>query len=127
MSATPNYTAKLLSPILPVADMATTIRFYIEILGFDVVMESESYSILRRASVSLHLTKAHEGVLDAARGHVSIYLEVDDIEALWSHVSQFKARYKTRDLFDRAYGMREFHIADPDDCLIFVGQQIKSV
>ncbi len=52
--------------------------------------------------------------------------EVEDIESLWSHISRFRDRYKIRDLFERDYGMREFHIVDLDDCLIFVGQQIKT-
>lgn len=53
------------------------------------------------------------------------YLEVTGIDSLWPHVSQFKDRHKIRDLFDRDYGMREFHILEPDDCLIFVGEEIQ--
>jgi len=119
------YKAKSLSPIIPIADMRRSIAFYTEVFGFDLVRHSDDYSILTRGGASLHLTRADDrSVLDATRGHTSIYLEVEAIEPLWSHVSQFKDRYKIRDLFDREYGMREFHIIDPDDCLIFVGEQI---
>ena len=122
---TPSYKAKTLSPIVPVADMQRSIGFYTEVLGFAVVMQSGDYSILSRGGASLHLTRADDqSVLDATRGHVSLYLEVEAIESLWSHVSRFRDRYKVRDLFDREYGMREFHIIDPDECLIFVGEQI---
>jgi catechol 2,3-dioxygenase-like lactoylglutathione lyase family enzyme len=122
-----SYKAKALSPIIPVADMATSVQFYTDVLGFDIAMQSDTYSILIRDGASLHLTRAeNQTVLEATRGHMSIYLEVEDIEALWSHVSRFSDRYKVRDLFDRDYGMREFHIVDPDDCLIFVGQSIKN-
>ena len=124
---TANYKAKALSPIIPVADMKRSIQFYADVLGFDTALQSDGYSILTRDGAFLHLTRAeNQAVLDATRGHTSIYLEVEDIESLWSHVSRFRDRYKIRDLFDRDYGMREFHIADPDDCLIFVGQQIKT-
>lgn len=117
--------ALTLSPIIPVADMPRSIRFYVEVLGFDVTRKSESYSILTRGGASLHLTLADDqSVLDATRRHFSIYLEVEGIEELWAHVSQFKDRYKIRDLFDREYGMREFHIIDPDGCLVFVGEHI---
>jgi catechol-2,3-dioxygenase len=34
----------------------------------------------------------------------------------------FRNRYSIRDLFDREYGMTEFHIADPNGCLVFVGE-----
>ena len=88
-------------------------------------MQSDAYVILSRGGASLHLTRAESpSVLDAVRGHGSMYLEIENIEPLWSHVSQFKKRYRIRDLFDREYGMREFHIIDPDGCLIFVGQPI---
>jgi catechol 2,3-dioxygenase-like lactoylglutathione lyase family enzyme len=124
---TPACQAKALSPILPVADMDRSIRFYLEVLGFDVAMQSAAYSIVTRDAASLHLTLAEdESVLNATRGHMSIYLEVRAIQSLWSHVSSFKDRHKIRDLFDREYGMREFHIIDPDGCLIFVGQPIQT-
>lgn len=122
---TPGYTAKTLSPIIPVSDMQRSIDFYTEVLGFNVAMQSGDYSILTRDDASLHLTRADDqSVLDATRGHTSYYLEVEHIESLWSHVSHFRSRYKVRDLFDREYGMREFHIIDPDNCLIFVGERI---
>ncbi|MEP6667511.1 MAG: VOC family protein [Chthoniobacter sp.] len=119
-----DYEAKALSPILPVAEMAVTVAFYQEVLGFEAVRPAENYTILRRGGVSLHLTTAAPGVLERARGHLSIYLRVEKIESLWAHMAQFKDRYKVRDLFDRDYGMREFHIIDPDGCLVFVGQVI---
>jgi catechol 2,3-dioxygenase-like lactoylglutathione lyase family enzyme len=123
----PDYKAKTLSPIIPVADVQRSIHFYTEILGFVVALQSDDYSIVTRGGASLHLTRAaDQSVLDHTRGHTSIYLEVEAIESLWSHVAQFKDRYKIRDLFDREYGMREFHIIDPDDCLVFVGARIHS-
>jgi hypothetical protein len=54
--------------------------------------------------------------------HTEIYIEVQGIRALWEHVKAFKDRYKIRDLFDRDYGMAEFHIVDPSGVLIFVGE-----
>ena len=125
MMTTPNYKPKTLSPIIAVADMQRSIDFYTEVLGFDVTRHSDAYSILTKGAASLHFTRADDpSVLDTTRGHTSIYLEVEAIASLWSHVSQFRDRYKIRDLFDREYGMREFHIIDPDDCLIFVGEQL---
>jgi len=122
----PEYKGKTLSPIVPVADMEESIHFYTDVLGFHVALQSDDYAILTRDCASLHLTRAeNSSVLDATRGHLSFYLEVEDIESLWSHVSRFRDRYKVRDLFDRDYGMREFHIGDPNDCLIFVGEPIK--
>jgi predicted enzyme related to lactoylglutathione lyase len=123
--STPHYTAKVLSPILPVEDMERCITFYREVLGFEVGMQSDSYSIVKRGAASLHLTLAEDAsVMQEARGHLSIYLEVEGIDELWAHAAQFKEQYKMRDIFDRDYGMREFHVVDPEGCLVFVGQEI---
>jgi catechol 2,3-dioxygenase-like lactoylglutathione lyase family enzyme len=116
---------KSLSPIIPVTDLRSSIGFYTEVLGFEVNLHSEEYAILTRGGASLHLTRAaDQSVLEATRGHFSLYLKVESIESLWSQVSRFRDRYKVRDLFEREYGMREFHIIDPDGCLIFVGEEM---
>ena len=120
----PPYEAKALSPILPVADLGVSTRFYGEVLGFSPLLESNDYVILRKGPASLHLTKAAPGVMETVKGHMSIYLEVESILELWTHVSQYKDKYRIRDFFERDYGMWEFHICDPDGCLIFVGQAI---
>ncbi|WP_395739373.1 VOC family protein [Prosthecobacter sp.] len=120
---TPDYQAKTLSPIIPIADMERSIRFYVEVLGFHTAMQSADYSILTRDGTALHLTLAADAsVLEVTRKHMSFYLKICGIEALWRHVSAFKDRHQIRDLSDRDYGMREFHILDPDGCLIFVGE-----
>jgi catechol 2,3-dioxygenase-like lactoylglutathione lyase family enzyme len=116
---------KRISPMLAVADMDVTLEFYTKVLGFEVAMKSPDYSIVARDDATIHFMKAtDETVMKAVRGHTEIYIEVADIAPLWEHVRRFKAGYRIRDLFDRDYGMREFQIGDPNDCLVFVGQKI---
>ncbi len=119
----PATTAKRISPMLVVANMAETLAFYRDVLGFTVIMESPGYSIVERDGQTIHFQKAaSEEVMQCVRGHTEIYIEVSDIHLLWEHVKSFKNRYKIRDLFDRDYGMTEFHISDPNDCLVFIGE-----
>jgi predicted enzyme related to lactoylglutathione lyase len=116
--------AKRISPMLAVADMEATLAFYNEVLGFSAMMKSQEYSILERDGQTIHFQKAEsEEVMNCVRGHTEIYIEVSGIESLWEHVQSFKDRYRVRDLFDREYGMTEFHITDPNECLVFVGQR----
>ena len=116
--------AKRISPMLAVADMDETIVFYQEVLGFAPTMTSPEYSIVARNGQTIHFMKAaSEDVMKCVRGHTEIYIEVSGIHALWEHVKTFKDRYKIRDLFDREYGMTEFHIGDPNECLVFVGER----
>ena len=121
---TTSATAKRISPMLVVADMDETLSFYKEVLGFLPVMESPGYSILELDGQTIHFQKAEsEKVMECVRGHTEIYIEVSGIESLWEHVKAFKDRYKVRDLFVQDYGMTEFHIGDPNGCLIFVGER----
>ena len=110
--------------MLAVADMGETIAFYCEVLGFKPVMESPAYAIVERDGQTIHFQKAaSEKVMECVRGHAEIYIEVSDIHALWEHVKAFKDRHKIRDLFQQPYGMTEFHIGDPNGCLVFVGER----
>jgi len=109
--------------MLAVADMEETLTFYHDILGFTPMMKSAEYSIVERDGQTIHFMKAaSEEVMRCVRGHTEIYIEVSIIASLWEHVKNFKDRYRIRDLFDRDYGMTEFHIEDPNGCLVFVGE-----
>jgi catechol 2,3-dioxygenase-like lactoylglutathione lyase family enzyme len=117
------YIARKISPMLAAADMEQTLAFYHEVLGFKPVMKSPEYSIVERDGQTIHFMKAtSEEVMKCVRGHTEIYIEVSNIELLWEHVKTFKDRCRVRDLFERDYGMTEFHIEDPNGCLVFVGQ-----
>jgi predicted enzyme related to lactoylglutathione lyase len=117
------YTARKISPMLAVANMDETLAFYQDVLGFSTMMKSAEYSIVERDGQTIHFMKAaSEEVMRCVRGHTEIYIEVSGINSLWEHVKTFKDRYKVRELFDRDHGMTEFHIGDPNGCLVFVGE-----
>jgi catechol 2,3-dioxygenase-like lactoylglutathione lyase family enzyme len=122
MNAT--YTAKKISPMLAIANMEETLAFYQDVLGFKPMMKSSEYSIIERDGQTIHFMQAaSEEVMKCVPGHTEIYIEVSNISSLWEHVKTFKDRYRIRDLFDRDYGMTEFHIDDPNGCLVFVGER----
>jgi predicted enzyme related to lactoylglutathione lyase len=120
---TATYTAKKISPMLAAANMEATLAFYHDVLGFTPMMKSPEYSIVERDGQTIHvMLAASEEVLKCVRGHTEIYIEVSNIHSLWEHVKTFKDRHKIRDLFDRDYGMTEFHVEDPNGCLVFVAE-----
>ncbi|MGA7217036.1 MAG: VOC family protein [Candidatus Sulfotelmatobacter sp.] len=115
--------AKKISPMLAVADMEETLTFYSDVLGFTATLKTPEYSIVERDGQTIHFMKAaSDEVMRCVRGHTEIYIEVLNIASLWERVRTFKDRYRVRDLFDRDYGMTEFHIDDPNGCLVFVGE-----
>jgi len=114
---------KRISPMLAVGDMDQTLAFYEDILGFVPSMKSPEYSIVGRDGQIIHFMKAaSEEIMKRLRGHVEIYIEVRGIQEIWAKAKPFRLRYKVRDLFEREYGMTEFHIQDPNGYLIFVGE-----
>jgi predicted enzyme related to lactoylglutathione lyase len=109
--------------MLAVANMEETIAFYNSVLGFIATRNSPEYSIVERDGQTIHFMKAASAeVIKCVRGHTEIYIEVSGIRSMWEHVKTFKDRYRIRDLFEREYGMTEFHIEDPNECLVFVGE-----
>jgi catechol 2,3-dioxygenase-like lactoylglutathione lyase family enzyme len=115
--------AKRISPMLATANMEETLLFYQSVLGFTPTRKSPDYSIVERDGQTIHFQKAaSEEVMKCVREHTEIYIEVTGIHVLWEHVKTFKDRYRIRDLFDREYGMTEFHVGDPNGCLVFVGE-----
>jgi catechol 2,3-dioxygenase-like lactoylglutathione lyase family enzyme len=123
-TAMTSYTAQKISPMLAAADMEETLAFYHDVLGFTAMMKSAGYAIVVRDGQTIHFMKAaSEEVMQCVRGHTEIYIEVSGIHSLWQHVKTFRDRYNIRDLFDRDYGMTEFHIGDPNGCLVFVGER----
>ena len=115
--------AKRISPMLATDDMEKTILFYRCVLGFTPTMQSPEYLILEKDGQTIHFQKAaSEQVMQCVRGHTEMYIEVSGIAALWEYVKTFRNQYRIRDLFDREYGMTEFQVADPNGCLVFVGE-----
>jgi hypothetical protein len=89
------------------------LAFYHDVLGFGAGMKSAAYAIISRDGQTIHFMKAaSEDVMRCARGHAEIYIEVGGIDLLWEHVKSLKDCYRT-----------EFHIEDPNGCLVFVGEE----
>ncbi len=107
-------------PILPVADMPTTIAFYRRI-GLDVASFDPTYAWVRhRGDEVLHL-RAVDG-LDVAANRASAFLHVRDADA-W-HVVASSSGEVVGPIEDMPWGMREFALTDPSGNLVRIGHNI---
>lgn len=117
-----------ITPIVPVRDEATSIAFYRDALGFELrfYAPENRYALLARDKASVILLGgADEAALAATRSNISAYIWVDGLDEVWSNLEP-----KLKDLpagrvrppFVQDYGMREFHVKDPDGFLIFFGK-----
>ena len=117
-----------ISTIVPVADTAASISFYVDVLGFELRHHDENtgFALFARDHASVMLVRAaDDAALAATRNNISSYIWVRDLDALWAELSpalNTLPEGRVRAPFVQSYGMREFHVKDPDGFLIFFGE-----
>jgi glyoxylase I family protein len=115
------------APLLQVFDMPTSIAFYRDVLGFEVVTTSKpqgehfDWALLRLQGVELMLNTAYEQdarppapdpARIAAHDDTTIYFGCPDVDAAYIHL---RARGVVAGEPKTAhYGMRQLYLHDPD-------------
>lgn len=117
--------------IVPVSDVGRSVAFYTDTLGFETRFLAEDASIaivMREPAVGLQLLHCDDPkALEATANNIAIYFHVRGLDAFYESL---RARLETlpegrlRPPFNQPYGMREFHVKDPDGCLLFFGEDI---
>lgn len=114
--------------IVPVRDIAATMDFYADTLGFErhFVAPGGGFAIAVHGKAALHFVATDDAdALRATANHVSVYLWVRGLDALYDRLAPALAALpdaRVRPPFDQPYGMREFHVKDPDGCLLLFGE-----
>ncbi|MGF1501299.1 MAG: VOC family protein [Paracoccaceae bacterium] len=117
-----------IAPIVAVADTRVSVPFYLDRLGFRLEEEGRGYALVSRAGAAVMLLGGADAASRAATAnHVAAYVWVADTDALWAELAP-----RLRDLpsgrvrapFTQDYGMREFHVKDPDGFLLFFGMPV---
>jgi glyoxylase I family protein len=118
--------ARGVCPLLEVFDMPTSIRFYRDVLGFEVVGAAPpgddcDWALLRLDETELMLNTAYERgerpkAPDPARvsGHAdtTLFFGCPDVDAAYAHL---RARgVEVREPRVRDYGMKQLSLTDPD-------------
>ena len=117
-----------IAPIVPVSDIDSTVAFYTDALGFTLRFRNPegTYALVARDGAGIALVEAaDENALRATRTNISAYIWVKDLDALWSELAPQLTTLpegRVRSPFAQDYGMREFHVKDPDGFLIFFGE-----
>ena len=116
--------------IVPVRDVAATVDFYADLLGFErrFVADDGGFAIVAHGQAMVQLLATDDpAALRATANNVSIYLWVRGLDALYERLRpklEALPQGRLRPPFDQPYGMREFHVKDPDGCLLFFGEAI---
>ncbi len=114
------YKALYLSPMIPSFNIEETADFFKCVLGFSSVMQTDNYAVFQKDNLTIHILRAGENI-----GQMELYLEVDNVDELWATIKEKVKNLKTREPFDRDYGMREIHFGIPQtNALLFIGQKL---
>ena len=112
-------------PNLPAHDMSRMRAFY-ESLGFMAGYHDDSYEILRRDNLVVHLELRDD--LVPATNRTSCYWRVPDADVLYQEFASLGLPFEGLPclgaLCDESWGMREFTLKDPAGNLIRVGHEL---
>jgi len=117
-------------PLLQVFDMPTAIRFYRDILGFQLVVtsgggEQSDWVLLRRDGIELMLNTAYEADVrpatpDAARiashADIGLFFGCADLDSAYEHFRSQGVQVRPPRVAD--YGMRQLYVTDPDGYIL---------
>ena len=125
-------------PALPVRQVAQSIGFYRDQLGFAVIHHDTGFAIVRRDAVEIHLWEAgDEGWRDRAgaspvvsgaesfiAGTASCRIQVVGVDALHAELHPRGILHPNAQLADQPWGTREFGVLDTDGNLITFFERI---
>jgi len=116
-----------MAPLLQVFDMPTSIAFYRDLLGFEVVTTSKLeqrtsvWALLRLNGMKLMLNKAYEEDSQppepdrariAAHDDTAIFFGCPDVDAAYAHLRSRAKNVKAPKV--APYGMKQLYVRDPD-------------
>jgi uncharacterized glyoxalase superfamily protein PhnB len=123
------------TPNLIVRDVAKSVAFYRDELGFALAMsvpEQAPYVFagMQRDNVEIFLNDRQAVIEELPEfanqpdgGSLTLYIEVDEVDALFERL-RTRARI-VHPLKDQFYGMREFAVSDPDGWVLTLAQNMK--
>jgi catechol 2,3-dioxygenase-like lactoylglutathione lyase family enzyme len=115
-----------LAPLLAVFDMPTSIRFYRDVLGFEVVDTSApgddyGWALLRLGGTEVMLNTAYDpgqrppepdAARIAAHEDVTIYFGCPDVDGAYEHLRGLGVEVRPPEV--AYYGMKQLYVRDPD-------------
>ncbi len=119
--------------LLQVFDMPTSVRFYREVLGFEIVATSDrdgdqfDWGLLRLNDTFVMLNTAYEqdsrppkpeAARISAHGDTCLYFRCPDVDAAYHHLREHGINVDEPKV--APYGMKQLYLTDPDGyCLCF--------
>jgi len=112
----------VVTPTLPVSDMAQAIGFY-ETAGFDVEPYDDGFAFVELNDQGAFNLARHEAAQPATNG-AGGYIMIDDVDG-W-HSRLLAAGLAVTPIEDMPWGMHEFTLTDPSGNHIRIGRSVAS-
>lgn len=111
--------------MLAVPDARESAKFYVDVLGFQIVDEPTGWVFVGKDNCLIMLGSCPDDLPPAELGCHSYfaYLVVENIDAYYEQIKAKRGQY-VREIEDQPWGMREFGLTTPDGHRIRVGQRI---
>jgi catechol 2,3-dioxygenase-like lactoylglutathione lyase family enzyme len=100
-------------PVLPARDVETTVDFWREELGFNVVFRADGYGIVERDGTAVHFFPSE---IDPMENDGGCRLGVDDVDSYYEEYRE----HVYAELEEKPWGTREFAVLDPTRNLIWL-------
>jgi uncharacterized glyoxalase superfamily protein PhnB len=104
-----------ITPILRVADLESSLEYYVRALGFAVDWRDGSVASVRRGKASLMLCEGDQG-----QSGTWMWLAVSDADAVYEELRSRGASIRHPPT-NYPWGSRELHISDPDGHVLRLG------
>ncbi|MEM9577690.1 MAG: VOC family protein [Pseudomonadota bacterium] len=114
-----------ITPFIMTHDLKASLAFFTEVLGFTCGFKMENYAFVRRKGGALRVIEVEKS---CEIGEQMVYLDCDDVDALYATLKpqlDTLGESRVRAPFDQPYQQREFHVKDPDNCLLLFGMDIR--
>ncbi|MEM6566421.1 MAG: VOC family protein [Pseudomonadota bacterium] len=105
-------------------DLNASVSFFETVLEFKCGLRQENYAFMSLPGGALRLIEVDQ---DCDIGEQMIYFDTDNVDGLYIKLRPQLDRLpegRVRAPFDQPYNMREFHVKDPDNCLLLFGMEI---
>ncbi|WP_127588284.1 bleomycin resistance protein [Paenibacillus koleovorans] len=128
-------------PAFPIGEMARSLEFYRDKLGFTIGHQEDGFAVLLYDAVKLNLWAARDeswrarssstpvvsGAESFIAGTASCRIEVEGVDELFARLEPLKIVHPNSTLRDQWWGERDFAVLDPDNNLITFFERVRNV
>jgi len=111
--------------VLAVPDRRASAKFFVDVLGFQIVAEPPGWIFVRKDNCMIMLGECPDALHPSKLGdhNYFAYLRVDDADAYLTQIKAAGVR-PLSDIEDKPWGMREFSVRTPDGYRVMIGRVI---